>query len=490
MVVNIRGICGSRNCAVHGFSRRRVSAQERSRLLSRHLPSAARIYLGGLALAASTFATISAVVVDVNLTETMLVTAVVLGLFSLLLEFIDFPLMINGDTSFSTVAYMAMIFMLPFPVPMVVGVLVVIASDIHGRSPLSATIFNASNFALTFGLSSLIWYAYHGPEPLGEMPFSFLSLAVILLVIAVFYLVNVLLTNLIIAIAGHRSVKYIWLTNDLDFLLPYICLEVVGILMALVWETAPTLLPLLVIPAVTTFIAFEMIHRLQSQTKEAMIAMADAIDRRDPYTADHSRRVAELAIRIADVHGMNERDLERLRLASRMHDIGKIGIGNDLLHKPGKLTDEEWKIMRDHPVIGEQLLKPYRQFRHETRLVRSHHERWDGKGYPDGLRGAEIPLGARMIAVADTFDAMTTSRPYRPALSKQIAIDEIRNGALTQFDPQVVASFLQVMEEWSKIRSITGEELPVVSGEATATAQLRAHSEGFEQVPAWFSSSQ
>ncbi|MDQ3549671.1 MAG: HD domain-containing protein, partial [Chloroflexota bacterium] len=120
-------------------------------------------------------------------------------------------------------------------------------------------------------------------------------------------------------------------------------------------------------------------------------------------------------------------------------------------------------------------LKPYRQFRHETRLVRHHHERWDGKGYPDQIRGQAIPLGARIIAVADTFDAMTTSRPYRPALSRQYAIDEIRTSAMSQFDPQIVASFLQVMEESSKIRSITGEELPPGKHE-------------LEQTPAWYSS--
>jgi len=456
------------------------------------------VYLSGAILAAASLMLISILTVDIDMTRKVLITAVVLGLFSLLLEFIDFPLLISGETSFSTVAYMAMIFLLPFPLAAIVGVIVVVGADIRDRKPFISLAFNAANFALTFGLPSLLWYAYHGARPLSELSFSLLSLIVVLLVIVTFYLVNVFLMNTLIAILGHRSVKYIWLTNDLDFLLPYVCLEVVGILMALVWETVPIILPLLIIPAVTTYIAFEMIHRLQHQTQEAMIAMADAIDRRDPYTADHSRRVAELAVRIAEVYGMNERDIERLRLSSRLHDIGKIGIGNDLLHKPGKLTDEEWKIMRDHPVIGEQLLKPYRQFRHETRIVRFHHERWDGKGYPEGVRGTQIPLGSRVIAVADTFDAMTTSRPYRPALSKQIAIDEIRNGALTQFDPQVVASFLQVMEEWSKIRSITGDELPVVDGQATVAAQVQmqmqsqshAEAEGIGQTPAWFSSSQ
>jgi hypothetical protein len=444
--------------------------------LGRGLPLAARIYLTSVALAAAGLVVVSTITVRPELTRTILITALVLGISSLILEFIDFPLLISGDTSFSTVAYMAMVFLLPFPLPAIVGAIAVAGADLRVRKPPAFMIFNASNFTLTFGLSSLIWYLAYGNIRLDELPLAISSLFVVLLVIAVFYTVNVFLTNIIIGIVGKRSIKYIWLTNDLAFLLPYICLQVVGVLVALVWLTVPVLTPLLVVPAVTTYIAFEMIHRLQHQTQEAMLAMADAIDQRDPYTADHSRRVSDLAVRIAEVYGMNERDLERLRLAARMHDIGKIGIGNDLLHKPGKLTEEEWKIMEEHPVIGEQLLKPYRQFRHETLLVRHHHERWDGKGYPDRIRGQQIPLGARIIAVADTFDAMTTARPYRGPLSKQVAIEEIRNGAMTQFDPKVVASFLQVMEEWSKVRSITGENLPLIDPTV--------------QAPAWFSSSQ
>jgi len=418
---------------------------------------------------------VSFAIVPPSIDREIIITTIVLGLLSLVLEFIDFPQLIQSDNSFSTVTYIAMVFMLPSPLPAIVGVLVVLIVDLRYRRKLLVLIFNASNFALTLGISSLLWHLTYGKNPLAELPSTPGALLAVLTVIGAFYVVNVFLMSSVLAIVGRRSIKHIWLTSDRNFMLPYICLEVVGILAVLVWMTTPVITPLLVIPAITTYLAFEMIHRLQRQTQEAMIAMADAIDQRDPYTADHSRRVAELAVRVAETYGLNERDIERLRLAARMHDIGKIGIGNDLLHKPGKLTDDEWEILRAHPVIGEQLLKPYRQFRHETRLVRHHHERWDGKGYPDRIRGQAIPLGARIIAVADTFDAMTTSRPYRPALSRQYAIDEIRTSAMSQFDPQIVASFLQVMEESSKIRSITGEELPPGKHE-------------LEQTPAWYSS--
>jgi hypothetical protein len=442
--------------------------------LRRGFGFAAKLYVAIVVALAVGLIGVSLATVELDLDRQIILTAVVLGFVSLLLELIDFPLLIGGSTSFSTVTFIAMVFLLPYPLPAIVGMLVVVIVELRVRKPLLMLMFNASNFALTFGVSSLIWHLTYGANSVDELPFTVDALLVILVIIAVFYLINVFVMNGIIAIVGRRSLKYIWLTNDLDMLLPYVCLEVVGILAALVWSTTPIVTPLLVIPAITSYIAFEMIHRLQHQTQEAMIAMADAIDQRDPYTADHSRRVAELAVRIGETYGVNERDIERLRIAARMHDIGKIGIGNDLLHKPGKLTDDEWEVLRAHPVISEQLLKPYRQFRHETRLVRHHHERWDGKGYPDRIRGQAIPLGARIIAVADTFDAMTTSRPYRPALSRQYAIDEIRNGALTQFDPQIVACFLQVMDESSKIRSITGEDLP--------------HARDLEQAPAWYSS--
>lgn len=443
--------------------------------MRRGLGYAGKLYIAGVAALAVVLVGLSLIIVQPPINREIIITAIIIGFLSLALEFIDFPQLINSDTSFSTVIFTAMVFMLPYPMPAIVSVLVVVVADLRIRRQFQVLVFNASNFALTLGISSLLWHLTYGSKSIGELPVSLGALLVVLLIIAVFYTVNVFLTNGIIAIVGRRSIKYIWLTSDRNFLLPYICLEVVGTLAALIWATTPILTPLLVIPAITTYIAFEMIHRLQRQTQEATFAMADAIDQRDPYTADHSRRVAELAVRIAEAHGVNERDIERLRVAARMHDIGKIGIGNDLLHKPGKLTDDEWEILRAHPVIGEQLLKPYRQFRNETRLVRHHHERWDGKGYPDRIRGQTIPLGARIIAVADTFDAMTTSRPYRPALSRQYAIDEIRNGALSQFDPQIVASFLQVMEESSKVRSITGEGIPPGVKE-------------LEQAPAWYSS--
>lgn len=422
------------------------------------------VYIIAVALAAIAFVGVASFIVSPEITRGVIITAVLLSIVSLALEIgIAFPLLISGATSFSTVTYMAMIFMLPFPLPAIAGAAVVLVHDLLNRKPWTHVVFNAANYALTFGVSSLLWHVLSDGNSLLTLPFNLMSIVSVVLVIGAFYLSNVLLMNGYLAIANHRSLSYIWFSQDLGFLLPYVSLEVVGVLFALVWEASPIISPLLLVPAVTTYLAFETIQRLQSQTRQAMIAMADAIDARDAYTAEHSHRVAALAKRIAEVHRLKDHEIERVEISARMHDIGKIGIGNESLQKGGPLSDQEWEIMRQHPVIGEQLLSPYRQFRHEAAIVRAHHERWDGKGYPDQIRAHQIPVGARIIAVADTFDAMTSSRPYRAALSRDFAIEEIRKNAITQFDPQIVATFLQVMEEADKVRPINREQAALLS---------------------------
>ncbi len=406
-------------------------------------------------LIAVIFLVFSALSFQPELTRTVITAAVILGMVSLILESgIRFNLTVAGVTSFSTVSYMAMIFVLPYPLPPLIGAVTVLLSDLRLRKHWTSLIFNASNFSLTLGITSLIWYYYSDGKSLMSVSSSISTFAILTLIVLLFYSINVFLLNGYIAILQQRPFIYIWLSQDRSTFLPYISLEVVGILLALVWEAAPIIIPFVIVPAIISYVAFEKIERLQHQTQEAMIMMADAIDARDHYTAEHSQRVTDLSLLIADSYGLKGIKRDQLELAARLHDIGKIGISNEMLHKDGPLTDEEWEIMKEHPVIGEELLKPYRQFRHEARIVRSHHERWDGLGYPDGLRRTTIPLAARIIAIADTFDAITSNRPYRSPRSEREAIEEIRNNALLQFDPILVASFLQAMEGRQKVRRL------------------------------------
>lgn len=164
-------------------------------------------------------------------------------------------------------------------------------------------------------------------------------------------------------------------------------------------------------------------------------SLAALLDLRDGYTGQHSSTVVRLCEEVGRRVGVAGAELEHLRIAAHLHDLGKIGVPDQILHKPGPLDDAEWSIMREHPVWGARALEQIPGFRAASLAVRHHHERWDGKGYPDGLAGERIPIGARVIAVCDAYEAMTSTRPYRPALAAQLARERIIAGTGTQFDP-------------------------------------------------------
>ncbi|MDI7252887.1 MAG: HD-GYP domain-containing protein, partial [Actinomycetota bacterium] len=197
---------------------------------------------------------------------------------------------------------------------------------------------------------------------------------------------------------------------------------------------------------------------------EVITALANAIDARDAYTHGHSNRVMEYSVALAEGMGLSPEEVDVIRHASILHDVGKIGIREKILKKPGLLTEEERREMEYHPFIGTRILQSVKLLEPVMPLVYHHHERYDGTGYPDGLKGEEIPLGSRIIAVADAFESMTSDRPYRKALPLEEALAELRRGAGRQFDPRVVEVFLRLVEEgrisvrWSDGRVISLSE--------------------------------
>ena len=175
---------------------------------------------------------------------------------------------------------------------------------------------------------------------------------------------------------------------------------------------------------------------------DVIAALASALTERDQYTGDHSDSVVDLTARVGEAMAMRGDEVEALRTAALLHDIGKVGVPDEILHKPGPLDDKEWEIMRQHPVIGERILRAIPGMGAIARIVRHEHERWDGGGYPDQLRGEEIPLGARIILACDAYHAMVSDRPYRQAMSHTDAMTELHANAGTQFDPQVVEALV------------------------------------------------
>lgn len=185
---------------------------------------------------------------------------------------------------------------------------------------------------------------------------------------------------------------------------------------------------------------------LRSLFEALVVAFANALDAKSPWTMGHSERVASYAMEIAREMRVGKNDLEMLKIGSLLHDIGKLGTYDVILEKVDPLTPEEWDLIKMHPSKGAAILGPISQLKQAIPIIKYHHERIDGKGYPEGIKGHDIPLLARILCVADSFDAMTADRPYKKALPKEAAIEQLRQKAGTQFDPRVVETFLKIME--------------------------------------------
>ena len=191
----------------------------------------------------------------------------------------------------------------------------------------------------------------------------------------------------------------------------------------------------------------QLFDELDRAYVETVLSLANAVEAKDSYTGDHVQNVAHMALEVGRELGLKGAELEALRFGAILHDIGKIGIPDAILKKPAKLTAEEWSIMRQHPVIGERILAPIQHLQDAAKLVRHHHERYDGKGYPDGLCGEEVPLAARILTVVDSYSAIIDRRIYKPARSHEEAVAELRRNASTQFDPHIVEIFLARMAQ-------------------------------------------
>jgi HD-GYP domain-containing protein (c-di-GMP phosphodiesterase class II) len=190
---------------------------------------------------------------------------------------------------------------------------------------------------------------------------------------------------------------------------------------------------------------------LNQAYRGTVMVLADVVEAEDNYTADHCRSVVELSAAVGEELGLGYDEKQELEIAALLHDVGKIAIPDEILNKPSKLTEEEFEVMKTHTIEGQALLNRVGgRLSRIGEIVRSCHERWDGKGYPDGLAGAEIPRPARIVFACDAYSAMTTDRPYRRALSKETALEELAGNAGTQFEPKVVAALAKVVSTWDE----------------------------------------
>ena len=270
--------------------------------------------------------------------------------------------------------------------------------------------------------------------------------AALLFASVVYFIVNSACVSTVIGLTAGPSPWRVWERNFQQGLLHHLSFVALGALVVVVYSSAgPWSILLFALPFLVSRYSFKVYLELRSDMKDFVRALTEVLEEVDPYTRHHSVRVAEYVVRLSRGMGRPEREVEEVEYAALVHDIGKIGPQHQhILQKPGSLSHEEQRTLRAHPAAGAEIVARVRALRRASEIVRAHHERPDGQGYPYGLRTEDVPIGARVLNVADAFDAMTSDRPYRRALPLEAALGELERGSGTQFDREVVKCLLRM----------------------------------------------
>ncbi len=327
------------------------------------------------------------------------------------------------------------------------------------RKPLVRVLHNMAIFALT---SFAAGYAFLGVGgQVGRLSFP-QHITPLLACGGVYFLFNSAFVSIVLGLTSGPSPWRIWQRNFLRGILHHLSFVALGTLVAVVYFSAgPWGLVLVGIPFLVARHSFGVYMEIRTDLKDFVRALSEVLEEVDPWTRQHSIHVSEYAVRLARGMRLSEREVEEIEYAALMHDLGKIGPQHQrILQKPGSLSYEERRTLNAHPDAGAEIVKRVRALRRSAEIVRTHHERPDGEGYPLGLRAGDVPIGARILNVADAFDAMTSDRPYRRALTIAAALDELRRGAGTQFDTSVVECLMRLHEagRFPLIRTGSSEE--------------------------------
>jgi len=362
----------------------------------------------------------------------------------------------NISSSVVFIPFIASVALFDHPWPtLIAGVTAFTVDTFVQRKPLVRAWFNTAQYALAVGLGGIAYKALGGPIGLNEFAFRltpFLALA------GTFFVVNQVAVSLAIAFSTGVSVRESW-TRIVGGSIPYdFVASALSVLLAFLYVHYQFLgLAVLILPLFFVRHMYQMALQFERVNRELLELMVKAIEARDPYTSGHSLRVSEYAQTIARELGLSAKRVDQIASAALMHDVGKIYEEfAPLLRKEGKLTPDERMLMQKHPMRSAELAATIKEFRGEVETdIRHHHENYDGTGYPNGISGKAIPVGARIIMIADTIDAMTTDRPYRKALTFARAIEELKKFAGTQFDPELV----DVVSRSPSIRRLLGPQL-------------------------------
>jgi hypothetical protein len=303
----------------------------------------------------------------------------------------------------------------------------------------------------------------------------FRELAATLLGTLTYFLLNLVFVSLIVLFRARRPIReFLGRAETSNIWANLLTLAPLGWFMARMYEVAGWWSTLLFgLPLFTTRVAYQRFVEMREMFTQTIGALAEAVDKRDPFTSKHSQRVRSISVDIGRQLRVSAGELEALEWGGLLHDVGKIGVPDSILLKQGKLTREERITMNAHPVLGAQIIGPVDRLAPELPVIRHHHEWYNGSGYPDRLMGDEIPRLARILHVADAFEAMTADRPYRKALSTEQALAELRKFAGVQFDPEVVDAFVKT--SWADEINESGEPdlrpIPLLGQHGTRAAR-------------------
>lgn len=341
------------------------------------------------------------------------------------------------------------------------------------RGPWSV-LFNTAKTVLALGAAGAVSVAFVNRDVTVVLDGGDIQPIAGLVVTAVtLYAASTFPTSVAVGLQHRKNPLQVWLKARRADYLQSGALYLIGLLAALTVYDRPWTLLVMVMPVAPIYVTLQrtakfLERRAEDQTVAAVEAMADTVDMRDHYTFEHSKRVARYAVQLAEGMGLSAKEVETIRLAARVHDLGKIGVPDHVLRKPGPLTAEEWELMERHVQIGYDILSRFADFKDCRQLVLMHHERADGAGYPNALNegsdpeGYRLLRGAQIIAVADALDAMTSDRPYRSALTLDAAMSEFRRHRGQQWLPEVVDMLEVLVAEPAWRNALGGGQLAVV----------------------------
>ncbi|MGC4105762.1 MAG: HD domain-containing phosphohydrolase [Thermomicrobiales bacterium] len=401
-------------------------------------------------------------VVRIESTDDWLVAAA-LALLIVLVEHFDVKISI-GSKLFSlsigaTIAMAAAFHFQPSGAALIVLFAHLIDSGLARRQFIKSITNIGIYTVATWIASTIFWHAVPAySSPLDSVPNILAGIAASL----AFVVFSTSMLALIVGPVIGMPFFELWKQNLRATAIETIGLPAIGGMVAVLAQKNAAAVLLVGFPLMAPQLAYRALNDARQSIRSTLEILVDTLEERDRATADHSRQVSAYAGRILEEMPEVPAQLtETIQWASRVHDLGKVGVRDAVLFKAGRLDPEEWEEMRSHAVVGADIIARLSQSDRIAMIIRHHHERWDGMGYPDGLSGESIPLGSRIIAVADTFEAMTANRPYRRALPAEIAYKEILANSGTQFDPAVVSAFARAFKPETVEEQIAWGLIPI-----------------------------